>query len=76
MFVIVISHCKVTGVITAKYTYKIDVIMSLAYELHDQTKIYLIKDDANQIIECKLSSNMKVLKILFYNLKKVKFNVR
>lgn len=50
--------------------------MSLAYELRDQTKIYLIGNDANQIIGCKLPSNMQVLKVLFYNLRKVKLNVR
>jgi len=50
--------------------------MSLAYELRDQTKIYLIGDDANQIIGSKLPSNMQVLKVLFYNLRKVKLNVR
>jgi len=60
MFVFVISHCKVTGVVTAQYTnYKIVVIMSLAYELRDQTKIYLIGDDANQIIGSKLTSSVK-----------------
>lgn len=76
MFVFVISHCKITGVVTAKYIYKIVVRMSLAYELRDQTKIYLIGNDANQIIGSKLPSNMQVLKVLFYNLRKVKLNVR
>lgn len=76
MFVFVISHCKVTGVVTAQYTYKIVVIISLVNELSDQTKIYLIGDDANQIIGSKLPSNMQVFKVLFYNLRKVKLNVR
>jgi len=76
MFVFVISHYKVTGVVTAHCTYKIVVIMSLAYELRDQTKIYLIGDDSNQIIGSKLPSNMQVFKVLFYNLRKVKLNVR
>lgn len=60
MFVFVISHYKVTGVVTAHCTYKIVVIMSLAYELRDQTKIYLIGDDSNQIIGSKLPSNASV----------------
>jgi len=50
--------------------------MSLAYELRDKTKIYLIGDDLNQIIGSKLPSNMQVLKVLFYNLRKVKLNLR
>lgn len=89
MFVFVVSHCEVTSVITAQCTYiktltlffrnilyVIFVIMSLAYELRDQTKIYLIGDDSNQIIGSKLPSNMQVLKVLFYNLRKVKLQVR
>jgi len=50
--------------------------MSLAYEIRDQTKIYLIGNDSNQIICSKLHSNMQILKVLFYNLRKVKLNLR
>lgn len=50
--------------------------MPLTYELRDQTKIYLIGEDLNQIIGSKLLSNSQALKILFYNLKKVKLNIR
>lgn len=89
MFVFVVSHCEVTGCHNCSvhlykntYTffrnilYVIFVIMSLAYELRDQTKIYLIGDDSNQIIGSKLPSNVQVLKVLFYNLRKVKLQVR
>ncbi|KAF0689861.1 Uncharacterized protein FWK35_00039129 [Aphis craccivora] len=50
--------------------------MSLVYELRDQTKIYLIGDVLNQIIGSKLPSNMQVFKVLFYNCRKLKLNVR
>lgn len=50
--------------------------MSLPYELRDQTKIYLIGYDSNQIIGSKLPSNRQVLKFLFYNLRKVKLIIR
>jgi len=50
--------------------------MSLTYELRDQTKIYLIGEDLNQIIGSKLPSYGQVLKVLFYNLRKVKLNIR
>jgi hypothetical protein len=50
--------------------------MSQTYELRDHTKIFLIGDDLNQIIGSKLPSNTQVLKVLFYNLRKVKLNIR
>lgn len=50
--------------------------MAQVYELRDRTQIYLIGDDLNQIIGSKLPSNLQVLKVLFYNLRKVKLNLR
>lgn len=50
--------------------------MPLVYELRDQTKIQLIGENSNQIIGSKLPSNMQVLKVLYYNLRKAKLNLR
>jgi len=46
------------------------------YELRDRTLIYLIGNGFNQIIGSKLPSNLEVLKVLFYNLQKVKLCLR
>lgn len=50
--------------------------MTQVYELRDHTLIYLIGDDLDQIIGSKLPSNLQVLKVLFYNLRKVKLSLR
>lgn len=39
-------------------------------------KLYLLEHDESQIIGAKLPSNGQVLRVLFYNLRKVKLNLR
>ena len=39
-------------------------------------KLFLLNHDENQIIGAKLPSNGQVLRVLFYNLRKVKLNLR
>lgn len=51
-------------------------MMTQVYELRDRTLIYLIGNDFHQIIGSKLPSNLEVLKVLFYNLRKVKLCLR
>lgn len=41
-----------------------------------QEKLYLLDHDASQIIGAKLPSNAQVLRVLFYNMRKVKLDLR
>lgn len=45
-------------------------------ETRNRDAIYLINHDDSQIVGAKLPSNRQVLKVLFYNLRKVKLNLR
>lgn len=45
-------------------------------ETRARQKIYLLEFDENQIVGCKLPSNGQVLKVLFYNIRKVKLDLR
>lgn len=44
--------------------------------LREKDKIFLIGNDAHQIIGSKLPSNKQVLQVLFFNMRKVKLNLR
>lgn len=45
-------------------------------ETRRSVKLFLLEHDENQIIGAKLPSNGQVLRVLFYNLRKVKLNLR
>lgn len=45
-------------------------------ETRKRDTIYLIKHDESQIVGAKLPSNGQALRVLFYNLRKVKLNLR
>lgn len=42
----------------------------------EKEKLYLLEHDESQIIGAKLPSNGQVLRVLFYNLRKVRLNLR
>lgn len=50
--------------------------MAQTYGLWNQIRIFLFGNDLNSIIGNKLPSNIQILNVLFYNIRKIKLNIR